>query len=119
MNYKARLAWLRGQHQELLNRINVPVEGNGIYERYRYPVLTAEHTPLEWRYDLDEGSNPFLMERFGIHAVLNPGAIKWNGRYLLAVRVEGADRKSFFAIAESPDGINGFRFWDRPVVLPE
>lgn len=119
MNYKARLAWLRGQHQELLNRINIPVEGNGIYERYRYPVLTAEHTPLEWRYDLDEGSNPFLMERFGIHAVLNPGAIKWNGRYLLAVRVEGADRKSFFAIAESPDGINGFRFWDRPVVLPE
>ena len=119
MNYKARLAWLRGQHQELLNRINVPVEGNGIYERYRYPVLTAEHTPLEWRYDLDEGSNPFLMERFGIHAVLNPGAIKWNGRYLLAVRVEGADRKSFFAIAESPDGINGFRFWDLPVVLPE
>ena len=119
MNYKDRLAWLRGQHQELLDRRNVPVEGNGIYERYRYPVLTAQHTPLEWRYDLHEETNPFLMERFGIHAVLNPGAILWNGRYLLVVRVEGADRKSFFAVAESPDGVNGFRFWDRPVVLPE
>ncbi len=119
MNYSERLAWLRAQHQELLERKNTPVEGNGVYERYLYPVLTAQHTPLEWRYDLHEQTNPFLMERFGIHAVLNPGAIKWNGRYLLVVRVEGADRKSFFAVAESPDGVNGFRFWDRPVTLPE
>ena len=115
MNFEDRLARLRKEHRELIERGNYPVEGNGVFERYAYPVLTAAHAPLSWRYDLDPVTNPFLMERFGIHAVMNAGAIKWNGRYLLVARVEGADRKSFFAVAESPDGVSGFRFWDRPV----
>ena len=119
MNFEERLAWLRESHAAFLSRRNVVIEGNGIYERYRYPVLTAEHAPLEWRYDLNPQTNPYLLERFGIHAVFNAGAIKWQGRYLLVARVEGADRKSFFAVAESPDGVNDFRFWDRPVTLPE
>ena len=119
MNFEERLAWLRKSHAALLSQKNEAVEGNGIYERYRYPVLTADHAPLEWRYDLNPETNPYLMERFGIHAVFNAGAIKWQGRYLLVARVEGADRKSFFAVAESPDGVNDFRFWDRPVTLPE
>ena len=117
--FEERLSRLQQAHGKLLERQNIPLEGNGVFERYAYPVLTAEHAPLEWRYDLDPETNPFLMERFGIHAVMNAGAIKWNDRYLLAARVEGTDRKSFFAIAESPDGINGFRFWDRPVIMPE
>ena len=119
MNYEQRLAWLKSRHEALLTRTNRPVEGNGIYERYEYPVLTAEHAPLAWRYDFDPVTNPYLMERFGIHAAFNAGAIRHDGRYLLAVRVEGADRKSFFAMAESPDGVNGFRFWDRPVTMPD
>ena len=90
-----------------------------MYERYHNPILTADHAPLFWRYDLDEKTNPYLMERFGIHATLNSGAIKWNGKYVLVVRVEGADRKSFFAVAESPNGVDNFRFWDRPITMPE
>jgi len=93
--------------------------GNGIYERYERPVLTAAHTPLFWRYDLNPANNPYLMERFGINAVFNAGAIKWQGKYLVCARVEGVDRKSFFAIAESPNGVDQFRFWDFPVTLPE
>jgi 4-O-beta-D-mannosyl-D-glucose phosphorylase len=93
--------------------------GNGVYQRYEHPVLTAAHTPLNWRYDLNEASNPWLMERIGINAVFNAGAIYFNNKYLLVARVEGADRKSFFAIAESKNGIDNFRFWDLPVVLPE
>ena len=119
MDYKEREKQLRANHEALLNRVNVPLEGNGIIERYKYPVLTAEHAPLEWRYDFDPVTNPFLMERFGIHAAFNAGAIKFDGRYLMVVRVEGADRKSFFAVAESPDGINGWHFWPRPVTMPE
>jgi Predicted glycosylase len=92
--------------------------GNGIFERYEYPVLTNEHAPLEWRYDLNPETNPYLMERIGINAAMNSGAIKWNGKYLMAVRVEGSDRKSFFAIAESPNGIDNFRFWEYPLALP-
>jgi 4-O-beta-D-mannosyl-D-glucose phosphorylase len=82
-------------------------------------VLTADHAPLEWRYDLHPDTNPYLMERFGIHAVMNSGAIKWKGKYVLVARVEGADRKSFFAVAESPNGVDHFRFWPRPVTMPE
>jgi 4-O-beta-D-mannosyl-D-glucose phosphorylase len=84
-----------------------------------HPILTAEHTPLFWRYDLDQGSNPFLMERMGVNATFNSGAILRDGRYLLVVRVEGADRKSFFAIAESPTGVDRFSFWDTPIALPQ
>jgi 4-O-beta-D-mannosyl-D-glucose phosphorylase len=93
--------------------------GNGIFYRYKKPVLTASHAPLHWRYDLNEEANPFLMERLGINAVLNPGAIALNGKYYLVARVEGNDRKSFFAVAESDDGINNFKFWDKPCTIPE
>lgn len=114
-----RLALLNEQHVKLLHRPNEPLlPGNGIFLRYKYPILTAAHAPLFWRYDLDERTNPFLMERFGINGVFNAGAIKWNGRYTIMARVEGRDRKSFFAIADSPNGIDNFRFWDSPVHMP-
>ena len=114
-----RLAALEKKHELLLHRSNLKAEaGNGIFDRYQHPILTAQHTPLFWRYDLNAASNPFLMERFGINAVLNAGAIKWNGKYLLIVRVEASNRKSFFAVAESPNGIDHFRFWDYPVNMP-
>jgi 4-O-beta-D-mannosyl-D-glucose phosphorylase len=115
-----RLHLLQTQHHALLHLPNPPEEiGNGIYTRYQQPVLTAAHAPLTWRYDLNPATNPFLMERIGINAAFNAGAIKWQGRYLVAARVEGTDRKSFFAIAESPNGIDQFRFWERPITLPE
>ena len=119
MIFDERFSLLQKQHAELITTKNTPLEGNGVYRRYARPVLTAEHAPLEWRYDLNPTTNPFLMERFGIHAAFNPGAILWNGRYLMVVRVEGADRKSFFAVAESPDGIDGWHFWPRPITMPE
>ena len=119
MTFDERLAWLRSNHQALLEKKNTPIEGNGIYCRYKNPVVTAEHAPLEWRYDLNPKTNPFLMERIGVHAAFNAGAIKWNGKYVLVVRVEGNDRKSFFAVAESPNGVDNFRFWPRPITMPE
>ena len=120
MNFQERIAALRAHHEELLTRKNVRKEwGNGIYDKYEYPILTAEHTPLEWRYDLNEQDNPYLMQRIMMNATLNSGAIKLDGKYLLVVRVEGADRKSFFAVAESPNGIDNFRFWDEPITMPE
>jgi 4-O-beta-D-mannosyl-D-glucose phosphorylase len=118
--FKQRLARLQ---DELMRLINTPNEiagtGNGIFDRYKHPVLTAAHTPINWRYDLDAKTNPYLMERIGINAVFNAGAIKFNDKYLVVARVEGADRKSFFAVAESADGINNFTFWDYPVDLPQ
>ena len=96
--FKEKVERLFQRHEELITRKNVAVEdGNGIFTRYKYPVVTAAHTPVFWRYDLDEKSNPYLMERIGMNATMNSGAIKWNGKYLMVVRVEGADRKSFFA----------------------
>jgi 4-O-beta-D-mannosyl-D-glucose phosphorylase len=118
--FKNALNNLKAKHEELLSRKNEKVlNGNGIYDRYVNPILTAEHAPLHWRYDFNPETNPYLMERIGVNATLNSGAIKWNGKYLLAVRVEGNDRKSFFAIAESENGVDNFRFWDEPVTLPE
>ena len=118
-NFEKRLAGLQQQYAALLSRKNEKMPlGNGVFERWRYPVLTAQHAPIAWKYDLNPGSNPFLMERFGINAVMNAGAIKLNNKYYVVARVEGIDRKSFFAIAESDDGIS-FRFWDRPVTMPE
>lgn len=115
-----RLQRLIKEYEKLVNRDNPPLEPvNGIYQRYRYPVLTAAHVPLHWRYDMDPATNPFMMERIGFNSTFNAGAIKLNGKYLLAVRVEGVDRKSFFAIAESPNGTDRFRFHDEPVDLPE
>lgn len=111
---------LKKVHESLITRRNeIILSGNGIYERYKYPVLTCEHAPLEWRYDLNPETNPYLMERIGVNATMNSGAIKWNGKYLMVVRVEGNDRKSFFAIAESPNGIDNFRFWEYPIRLPD
>ena len=115
-----RLADLRSAHEALVRRPNAPVAvWNGVVRRYRHPVLTADHAPLAWRYDLDPETNPLGLERLGVNAVFNPGAIKLDDRYLLVARVEGADRKSFFAVAESATGVDGFRFWDEPVTLPE
>ena len=120
MNYNERIEKLRERHEALLARKNEPREwGNGIYEKYKYPILTAEHTPLEWRYDFNEKDNPYLMQRIMMNAVMNAGAIKLDGRYLLVCRVEGADRKSFFAVAESANGIDGWRFWPEPVTMPD
>ena len=118
-HFNERLVQLNDQHSELIRRPNEPrIPGNGIFLRYKNPILTAAHTPLFWRYDMDELSNPFLMERFGINGVFNAGAIKWKDRYALMVRVEGWDRKSFFAIAESPNGIDNFKFRDSPIHMP-
>jgi 4-O-beta-D-mannosyl-D-glucose phosphorylase len=118
--FQQRLAQLEAQHQDLIQTTNQAiVPGNGIFERYQHPVLTAAHAPLFWRYDLNPQTNPHLMERFGINAVFNAGAIKWQGKYVVAARVEGMDRKSFFAIAESPNGIDQFQFWDYPITMPE
>ena len=120
MSYLEKLSALRSAHEALLTRKNEPIEGgNGIYTKYRYPILTAEHTPLEWRYDFNEQDNPFLMQRIMMNAVLNAGAIKFNGKYTVVARVEGADRKSFFAVAQSDNGIDNWRFWDEPITMPD
>ena len=92
---------------------------NGIYDRYVDPVLTREHVPVHWKYDVDADTNPYFMERLGVNAVMNSGAIRLNGKFYLVVRVEGSDRKSFFAVAESETGVDGFHFWDYPVQLPD
>jgi 4-O-beta-D-mannosyl-D-glucose phosphorylase len=118
--FYSRLTALENKHDILIHQQNEKMElGNGIYNRYKNPVLTAQHTPLSWRYDLNPDTNPFLMERFGINAVMNAGAIKWNEKYLVVARVEGADRKSFFVVAESSNGIDNFYFWDYPLNIPE
>ena len=118
--FRLRREELARAHEELLQRPNEPVpETSGWFERYRYPVLTAAHTPLEWRFDFDPERNPFLLERQAVNATFNVGAMEWNGKIVLMARVEGADRKSFFGVAESASGIDGFRFWDYPVVMPE
>ena len=118
--YDNRLRVLMEEYETLISRENEKIlPGNGIFERYKYPILTAAHTPLEWRYDFNPETNPYFMERFGINAVFNAGAIKFDGKYLVMGRVEGYDRKSFFAIAESPNGIDRFQFWEYPVQLPD
>ena len=118
--FNQRLADLIRRHEKLVNKKNKKQKkGNGIYERYKYPVITADHTPLFWRYDMNWSSNPYLMERMGINAAFNSGAIEWNDKICLMVRVEGWDRKSFFAVAESSNGIDHFRFREYPVIMPE
>lgn len=117
--FKNRFTQLKQTQDALLTKQNKKVlNGNGVFDRYENIILTAFHTPLNWRYDLNEATNPYLMERFAINAVFNAGAIKWNDKYLLVARVEGADRKSFFAIAESANGIDNFIFWEYPVLMP-
>jgi 4-O-beta-D-mannosyl-D-glucose phosphorylase len=118
--FKTRLQQLIATQQQLLTKPNTKLaDSNGVYNRYQNTILTAAHTPIFWRYDLNETTNPYLMERFGINAAFNAGAIKWNGKYVLVARVEGADRKSFFAVAESTNGIDNFTFWEYPVHMPE
>lgn len=120
MSFEKRIQKITADQQLLLTRKNKEVfQEHGWYERYENPVLTAQHIPLSWRYDLNKETNPFLLERNGVNAVLNAGAIKWKGKYLLVARVEGVDRKSFFAIAESPNGIDQFQCWERPITMPE
>jgi 4-O-beta-D-mannosyl-D-glucose phosphorylase len=119
-NFEQRIAQLAQKQEELIQTPNQKMEeSNGLFDRHKNPVLTSAHIPFNWKYDLNPLTNPFLIERFGVNAVLNAGAIKWQGKYILMARVEGNDRKSFFAIAESPNGIDNFKFWDYPVVMPE
>ncbi len=119
-DFEARLAMLKANHRSLIHLPNRPIyPGNGIFLRYENPILTAEHTPLSWRYDLDPKRNRFLMERMGINATFNAGAIKMGKTYCLVVRVEGNDRKSFFAVAESPNGIDSFEFKKKPILLEQ
>ena len=118
--FQERITIIRKESETLLSVINQKCfSTNGIFNRYKNPVLTRNHIPIHWRFDLNPETNPFCMERIGFNAAFNSGAVKWKGKYLLIVRVEGNDRKSFFAVAESPNGIDNFRFWDRPITLPE
>jgi 4-O-beta-D-mannosyl-D-glucose phosphorylase len=118
--YKKKVRELFRRHEALIARKNVKSkEGNGVYDRYVYPVLTADHAPLFWRYDFDAKTNPHLMERMGVNATFNAGAMEYEGKFLVFARVEGVDRKSFLAVAESPNGVDNFRFWDYPISMPE
>jgi 4-O-beta-D-mannosyl-D-glucose phosphorylase len=118
--FTKRLKKLQERYDAIITRPNlIKEDGNGIFDRYHNPILTEEHIPIFWKYDLNASANPHLMERFGINAVFNAGAMKWHDKYMLAARVEGTDRKSFFAIAESPNGIDNFSFWDYPINMPE
>ncbi|MGA2886413.1 MAG: glycosidase [Terracidiphilus sp.] len=119
-SFKKNLQELFKHQEKLLSRRNRKSGGgNGIYDRYEFPVLTAAHAPVAWRYDLDRKTNPLLLERIGVNAIFNAGALMHQGKFLVVARVEGADRKSFFAVAESPNGIDNFRFWDYPILMPE
>lgn len=120
MDFDKRLEQIKREYKELISKKNEPIfSKNGVFQRYKNPILTADHAPIHWRYDLNRATNPYLMERIGINAAFNAGAIKFKGKYILIVRVEGSDRKSFFAVAESPNGIDNFRFWEKPVTMPE
>lgn len=117
--YSRRRALVEERYERHVALKNSPIEGNGIFERYTNPIITAESIPPTWRYDYNPQTNPYFMERLGVNATLNSGAIKWGDKYVLMVRVEGMDRKSFFALAESPNGIDNFRFVGRPITMPD
>ncbi len=118
--FEQRRQAVLAEYETLINRDNQPASlGNGVCLRWKNPVVTAAHLPLEWRYDMNPDTNPYFMERIGVEGAFNAGAILYHGRYCMVVRVEGADRKSFFAVAESPNGTDRFRFWPRPVTMPE
>ena len=121
MKFDQKLQKIIKDYEGLLNRPNQEDQqwSNGLFQRFIHPVLTAEHIPFFWKYDLNPATNPLFIERLGINAVFNPGAMIWNGKIILVARVEGYDRKSFFAIAESENGVDGFRFWDFPLIMPE
>jgi len=108
------------RYEETINRKNKKTDFyNGIYDRYEYPVLTRDHIPPFWKFDMNPETNPYFMERIGVNCVFNVGAIELDDKFYLVARVEGNDRKSFFAVAESDNGINGFRFWDYPILLED
>ena len=112
--FEKHITKLVHNHHVLTSQVNPKIAStNGLFNRYEKPILTAAHIPIHWRFDLNPKTNPFLIERFGINAVFNAGAIKWKGKYLLMPRVEGSDRKSFFAIAESDNGVDNFKFWQQ------
>ncbi|MBS2099355.1 glycoside hydrolase family 130 protein [Carboxylicivirga linearis] len=118
--FESRLEKVKKKHRKVINKPNKALfSENGIYTRYKYPVITRNHVPLHWRFDLNKETNPYFMERIGFNAAFNAGAIKLNDKYLMVVRTEGNDRKSFFAVAESDNGIDGFKFWDKPITLPQ
>lgn len=120
IDFEKRKKQLEEEHKKIVALKNKKLAlGNGIFDRYENPILTAAHVPLNWKYDFNSQTNPYLLERIGINATFNAGAIKFNNRYILIVRVEGTDRKSFFAVAESDNGIDNFNFWEEPVTLPE
>lgn len=118
-NFKNAVQSLFDAHRALINKKNSPAQSNGIYQRWANPIITAAHAPIFWRYDLNESTNPKLLERQGVNATLNSGAIMFNGKFTLVVRVEGNDRKSFFAVAQSDNGVDGFEFWDHPITMPQ
>jgi len=108
------------EHKKIVEKLNEPIpDSNGIYVRYKNPIVTEKHIPINWRYDLNPDTNPNCLERIGFNATLNSGAIKWKDAYVICIRAEGNDRKSFFAIAESKNGIDNFKFWDKPCVIPQ
>lgn len=118
--FEAKLTKLQSQHKALVTKENSEIQkSNGIYSRWSNPIVTNDHIPLNWRYDFNHETNPFLLERIGVNATLNSGAIKFNGKYVIVVRVEGIDRKSYFAVAQSDNGVDNFEFWERPITMPE
>ncbi|MEH6709805.1 MAG: glycosidase [Paraglaciecola polaris] len=118
--FHTRVKDVKSQHGALLSTKNQPIElSNGVFQRWQHPILTAAHAPLSWRYDFSPARNPFFMERIGINATLNAGAIYFKGKYTVVARVEGNDRKSFFAVAQSDNGVDDFTFWPRPIRMPE
>jgi len=118
--FETRFSELQAHQEALLSRPNeIAPFGNGIFDRWQNPIITPDHVPLNWRYDLNPGTNPYMMERIGVNATFNSGAIMFNGKYVLVVRIEGNDRKSYFAVAESGNGVDGFRFWPNPITMPE
>lgn len=120
MIFSERLQKIENQYNTLVSTPNSKkFSVNGIFNRYQNPILTRDHIPLNWRFDFNEETNPYFMERIGFNAVFNAGAIKLNGKYILVARVEGNDRKSIFAVAESPNGIDNFIFWDKPITIPQ
>ena len=119
LNFEQRVKFVEDRYNELVSRKNYPLEGNGIFHRWKYPVVTADIVPPTWRYDYNPQTNPYFMERIGVNATLNAGAIKWQGKYVLMVRVEGYDRKSYFALAESENGVDNFRFIGNPIIMPD
>ena len=118
--FAERKAEVEKEFEKLITRKNKMLfSTNGIYNKYKHSVITRKHVPLEWRYDMNEETNPYFMERISFNAAFNAGAIKWQGKYVLVVRTESVDRKSFFAVAESPNGVDNFRYWKRPITLPQ